>query len=147
MEEKRRGRITILWVYNRGTVRTFTLKLHKTPIKKMMTELRQAARTKLPNVHDDELLCSSISAMIDAISKSKFETFAAVVEHKPKTIKELAKILGKDVGNISRDAKGLELLGLIDLVPDKNVGPRAIRPVAKFDKILFDFATARKVAP
>jgi predicted transcriptional regulator len=126
-------------------LKTFTLKLNKTPIKKMMTELRQAIRTKIPNVHDNELLCGSIEAMTDAISKSKLEAFAAIVEHKPRTLRELATILGKDVGNISRDVKGLELLGLIDLVPDKTVGPRAIRPVAKFDKILFDFATTSKV--
>lgn len=112
----------------------------------MMTELRQVSRTKVPQVNDDEMLCSSAEDMSEAISKSKLSVFAAIMEHKPKTIKELAKLLKKDVGNVFRDVKGLELIGLITLIPDKSIGPRAIRPVAKFDKILFDLNTRKKTS-
>jgi predicted transcriptional regulator len=127
-------------------LKTFTFKLHRSPIKKMMSELRQAARTKVPLIHDDEMLCDSAESMSEAISKSKLSLFAAIVEHKPKSIRELAKIVNKDVANVFRDAKGLELIGLIDMVPDKASGQKTARPVAKFDKILFDLNATRKAS-
>jgi predicted transcriptional regulator len=46
--------------------------------------------------------------MLDVVSKSRFETFAAIVEHKPKSLYELAKVLDKDQSQVLRDTRLLE---------------------------------------
>ncbi len=124
-------------------MKTFTLKLGKTSLKNMMSDFKRAVKTGVPHIKEDEMLCGSISAMMDAVSRSKLEAFAAIVEHKPNSVKELAEILKKNQGNVSRDVKGLELIGLIELKKDKRDDPRAVRPVAKYDQIVFDFQSTR----
>ncbi len=125
-------------------MKTFTLKLEKVSLKGMFADLKRAAKTGVPNIIDDEMACGSVDAMMEAVSRSKLEAFAAIVEHKPKSIKELAELLKKDLGNVSRDVKGLELIGLVELKKDKRDDPRAVRPIAKYELIAFDFTPARK---
>lgn len=111
-----------------------------------MEALKRAVRTGIPDVHPDELFCDSVESMLETISRSKFEAFAMIVEHKPKSLRELAEILGKDLGNVSRDVKVLELLGLVELRKENKQDPRALCPVAMYDQITFDFTPARKRA-
>jgi predicted transcriptional regulator len=119
-------------------MKTFTFKLERTSVKKVFTDLRRAVKTGIPDIREDEMACGTIEAMMTIISRSKFEAFAAIVEHKPQTLKELAEILGKNLGNISRDVKVLELLGLIEL--KRESGGNKTRPIAKYDQIKFDFS-------
>ena len=125
-------------------MKTFTFKLGKTSFKKALKDLTKAVKTGVPNVQADVMTCNSVESMMTIISRSKFEAFAAIVDHKPQTLKELATILGKDLGNVSRDAKALELTGLIELKRDE-VGNR-IQPIAKYDQIVFDFSTPSRKA-
>ena len=126
-------------------MKTFTFKLKKTSFKKTIRALRRAVKTGIPNIQDDEMSCGSIEAMMTVMSRSKLEAFAAIVDHKPMTLKELADILGKDLGNVSRDVRALELTGLIEL--RRNELGNRIKPVAKYDQIVFDFTSvARKVS-
>ena len=73
------------------------------------------------------------------MSKSRFDVFAAIVEHKSESLYELAKVLDKDASNVLRDAKALELLGLIKLIPTKDGDRERLKPVANYDKIRFEF--------
>jgi predicted transcriptional regulator len=122
-------------------MKAFTLKLDRSPIEKMFEDLKRAVRTGIPQVHDDEMKCGSVEAMLQAISRSKFEAFAAIVAHKPRTLNELANFLGKDLGNVSRDVRDLEMIGLIELRREDSKDSRKIRPVAKYDQIVFDFSS------
>lgn len=122
-------------------MKTFTLKLERGPIERMFEDLKRAVRTGVPHIRDDEMACSSVGAMMRAMSRSKFEAFATIVDRKPKTLNELAEFLGKDLGNVSRDVKGLELIGLIELRRDDTKDSRKLRPVAKYDQIVFDFSS------
>jgi predicted transcriptional regulator len=51
----------------------------------------------------------------------------------------LAKLLNKDYGNVWRDAKILESMGIIEL---KKVGPE-VQPIALYERIVFDLSTKR----
>ena len=82
--------------------------------------------------------------MMAVMSRSKFEAFAAIVNHRPSTLKELASLVGKDLGNISRDVKALEMTGLIEL--KKDAAGNRLKPIAKYDQIVFDFSTTHKNA-
>jgi predicted transcriptional regulator len=121
-------------------MKTFTFKLEKNPTKKMISHLRRAIKTGIPHVRDDEMLCGSIGAMMTVISRAKFEAFAAIVNHKPQTLNELAGILGKDLGNVSKDVKSLEAIGLVELRKGDFGDSRQVKPVAKYDQIAFDFS-------
>jgi len=125
-------------------MKTFTFKLGKTSFKRAISDLSKAIKSGVPSVHGDEMTCPSIESMMTVLSRSKFETFAAIVENKPSSLKELADILGKDLGNVSRDVKALELMGLVELQRDQT-GKR-IRPVAKYEQIAFDFSGHQKKA-
>lgn len=124
-------------------MKTFTVKLRKNSLKKSMDALKRAVRTGVPEIHKDELFCDSVETMMETISRSKLAAFAAIVEYKPKSIKELAEVLNKDLGNVSRDVKVLALLGLVELRKENEHDPRALCPIAMYDKITFDFTPAR----
>jgi len=119
-------------------MKVFTFKYQRHPKKSVLAAMKRAIRTGVPDVRDAEMVCDSMSSMLKLMSKSRFEVFAAIVEHKPGSLNELARSLGKDPGNVLRDAKSLEALGLISLVPVRGERER-LRPDALFDKIVFEF--------
>ena len=76
--------------------------------------------------------------MLRVISPARMEIIEAIREHKPDSIYELAKILERDVANVHRDVKSLAEIGLLGL-EDAGSGDRErIRPVALFDKIVWE---------
>ncbi len=124
-------------------MKTFTLKLGDASLKTITAELKQASKTGIPNVVDDEMICGSVSAMMDAVSRSRLEAFAAIIKYKPKSLNDLAEHLQKNLGNVSRDVRGLELLGLIELKKDNKYDSKIIRPIAKYDEITFVFKDSK----
>lgn len=119
-------------------MKVFTFKYQRNPTKSVLAAMKRAIRTGVPDVRDDEMVCDSMASMLKLMSKSRFEVFAAIVEHRPDSLNELARVLEKDPGNVLRDAKSLEALGLIRLVPGKGDRGR-LKPDALFDKIVFEF--------
>lgn len=120
-------------------MKIFTFLYEKNPRKSALDAMKKAIKTGKPDIRDDELICDSMDSMLKLMSKSRFDVFAAIVEHKPDSLYELAKALKKDPGNVLRDAKALESLGLIELVPAKSGERERLKPEAKYDKIVFEF--------
>lgn len=119
-------------------MKIFRFRYERNPKKSVLSAMKRAIRTGLPDVRDDEVVCDSMASMLKLMSKSRFDIFAAIVEHKPGSLQELARVMEKDPGNVLRDAKALEGLGLIRLVQVR--GNRArLKPEALFDKIVFEF--------
>jgi predicted transcriptional regulator len=68
------------------------------------------------------------------VTGARLELLTAVRKNKPKSIQELARILGRDFKNVYGDVKLLADFGLIDL---KERGARkATLPVAKFEELV-----------
>jgi predicted transcriptional regulator len=128
-------------------MRTFTFKLGITSFNLVREKLLNAAATGVPYIREHEMTCGSVRAMTDAISRSKLETFAAIVQHQPSSLRELAKILDKDEGNLSREITGLELIGLIKIEKRSDIDARINRPIALYDQIAFDFRQPKKLKP
>src|SRR5580658_1799249 len=119
-------------------MKVFTFRYQKNPKKSALLAMKRALRTGVPDVRDDEMVCDSMASMLKLMSKRRFEVFAAIVENKPGSLNELARVMDKDTGNVLRDAKALEGLGLIKLVQAR--GNRTLlKPEALFDKIVFEF--------
>lgn len=126
-------------------MKTFTFRYEEKPLKKAFARMRKVIETGIPDIHNDEMVCGSLQSMLDVMSKSRFETFAAIVEHKPNSLYELAKVLDKDQAQVLRDARSLEALGLISLEAVQDGGREKLRPKALYDRITFEF-NAKKTA-
>lgn len=59
----------------------------------------------------------------------------AVKQHKPDTIHELARLLGRDIKNVSDDLKYFEELGLLSLDKGAEGCGRKVAPSVKYEKI------------
>lgn len=120
-------------------MKIFTFRYESNPTRKAFARMRKAIETGIPDIHEDEIVCDSLDSMLKLMSKSRFEVFAGIVEHRPKSLYELAKSLDKDQGNVLKEAKALEALGLISLTPSKEGERERLKPKALYDKIIFEF--------
>ncbi len=58
-----------------------------------------------------------------------------IKEKKPKSIYELAKILGRDFKSVSSDIKLLERFGFIDMISEKSGNRERLRPILVVDSV------------
>ncbi len=126
-------------------MRAFTIRYEKHPRKSVLDAMKRAINTGLPDVRGDELICDSMEAMLKIMTRSRFEAFAAIVEGKPGSVYELAKLLDKDQGNVLRDVKALESLGLIKLKAVKDGERERLMPIPLYDKIILEFEPKKAV--
>ncbi len=82
-------------------------------------------------------------------NQKDFERFAknlgvlvAILNHKPKSIYELAKILNKDVSNLNKLITFFEGIGAITIKTSQESGRAVKRPVVEYDQIEFDLKAA-----
>jgi predicted transcriptional regulator len=120
-------------------MKTFVFRYEKNPRKSALQAMKRAITSGKVDVRDHEMVCDSMDSMLKLMSKTRFAVFAAIIEHRTNSLYELAKILDKDAGNVLRDAKVLESLGLIKLVPVKEGQREKLMPKALYDKIVFEF--------
>lgn len=120
-------------------MKTFTFRYEEKPLKKAFARMRKVAETNVPDIRDDELVCDSLESMLDVMSKSRFQTFAAIVEHKPNSLYELAKVIEKDQAQVLRETRALESLGLVKLETVQDGGREKLKPIAVYDRVIFKF--------
>jgi predicted transcriptional regulator len=103
-----------------------------------MSSIQKSLKTGTIDIDQDSIACKSMDDMMKLMTKSRFQVFAAIVEKTPESLTELADILEKDLGNVLRDAKVLESLGLIEL--NKSPGRRGekVKPHALYQRIIFE---------
>ena len=85
-------------------------------------------------VKPHEISSPHIEVLLDSINKNRWDIFNTLVEKKPNSLTELAQLLNKDYGNVWRDVKILEGMGIIEL---KKQG-KEIKPITLYDRIVFD---------
>jgi predicted transcriptional regulator len=66
------------------------------------------------------------------------------VEKKPSSLTELAHLLKKDYANVWKDVQVLEGLGIIKL--KKGEQSKEIKPVALYDRIVFDLPVGKAIS-
>jgi predicted transcriptional regulator len=124
-------------------VKTFTFRYEPIPWKEASRAMHRVAKTGVSDIRANEMACDSLESMLKIMSKTRFELFAAIVEHRPGSLLELAKKTDKDQAQVLRDARTLEALGLIELVQSSDGGRQKLRPKALYDKIVFEFEPAK----
>ena len=111
--------------------------------------LFKAARTGKPQVRKDEMACADLKTLLKIARESRLDIFRVIVNQKPDSIHALAKILDKDHSYVFRECQILAGFGLIHLEKTEGDGRPKVRPIALYDRIVFDmgmneseFATA-----
>jgi predicted transcriptional regulator len=67
---------------------------------------------------------------------------AAILNHKPKSIYELAKILDMDVSNLNKLITFFESVGAVTIKTSQEAGRAVKKPVVEYDQIEFDLKAA-----
>ncbi len=119
-------------------MKVFTFRYQKNIRKNVLSEMREVMRTKKSKVHENEMLCDSVEAILKCVSKSRMEAFLAIVEYNPSSIYELAQILEKNQANVLRDVNALESMGLIRLFPVKEGNREKLKPEALYDMVVVE---------
>lgn len=74
------------------------------------------------------------------LTEKRMVLLHTVKQHKPDTIHELARLLGRDIKNVSDDLKYLAELGLVTLDKAAEGGSRKVAPRVKYEKIRLEIA-------
>ena len=107
----------------------------------MFADFWQVVDGKQRLVKPHEISSPHIEVLLDSINKNRWEIFNTLVAKKPNSLTDLAKLLNKDYGNVWRDAKILESMGIIKL---KKEG-QEVKPVALYERIVFDLSARRVI--
>jgi predicted transcriptional regulator len=119
-------------------MKTFTFRYDPHPRKSAMASFAKSLKTGAVDIECDSIACKSMEDMMKLMTKARFQVFTAIVEKSPESLTELASVLDKDLGNVLRDAKVLESLGLIELQKIPGKRGEKIKPVALYQKIIFE---------
>jgi len=130
-------------------MRIFTFRYEKQAFKNAMHSMDDAIKTGTRHIRKHEMVCSSLKTLLNfASQKGKFETFEGILLYKPDSLYELAQALKKDQGQLLKEARSLEAMGLVRLTAIKNGGRERLKPEALYDKIVFEVEPkqAKKIA-
>jgi predicted transcriptional regulator len=101
----------------------------------MKREIRRG--TSGQRVRSGESLCfENAAALRNFLSDRRLELLRAIRRHEPRSIKELAARVGRDLKNVNADVHYLARLGLIDLAKEGGAGAKGRKtPRAVCDEI------------
>jgi predicted transcriptional regulator len=84
---------------------------------------------------EEEYDFESLSIVRKLLSNEKARILNTLKNKKPKSVYELAKILGRDIRSVSEDIKLLERFGFINMVSEKTGKRERLRPVLVVDSM------------
>ena len=125
-------------------MKTFTFRYDPAPRKSALTSFQKTIKTGKPDIDRDSIACRTMEDMMKLRTKTRFQVFTAIVEKAPDSLTELAQALDKDLGNVLRDAKVLESLGLIELKKSPGRRGEKIKPIARYERIIFECEPMRE---
>jgi predicted transcriptional regulator len=109
-------------------------------IENTKLEWKEALQGKRKRIQkDDEIIFASLEAVARVFSKGRMEILSAVIQKRPKSIYELAKLLDRDFKTVHTDVKLLADIGLLDL-KEAGTSRNGLIPLAKFSGIDLDWA-------
>jgi predicted transcriptional regulator len=108
------------------------LKVNIKPGKQVKSELVAALKGKKRAIQgDNEVIFNSVKSLMRILTKNRVEILIHLNHHKPKSIYDLAKGLGRDFKNVHSDVRKLADLGLI-LIEKSGNSRGGLIPKAKY---------------
>ena len=128
-------------------MKTFTFRYDpKATPEDLFEKLEQAAKKGRGDIRKDEMSSNSIHAILSAMTEGRLQVFYGIADHEPGSMYQLAQVLKRDSANVLRDVKTLEAMKLVQLISEKDGDRERLRPVANYDRIVFDFGASGKKA-
>lgn len=106
-------------------------------LKSEMIEALKGSKRSIQK--ENEIIFNSVKSMMAILTSSRLEVLIYLTKHRPQSIYELAKGLGRDFKNVHSDVKKLSELDLIGLEPTGN-SRKGLIPRAKYTGIEFSLA-------
>src|SRR3972149_5270532 len=100
---------------------------------------KNAGKGKPAPASAETISFDSVEDMQKFLSPERIRLLRAIHEKKPKSIYELAKMLGRDRKNVTEDVKMLEGVGLIERKAARR-GKEKVELVVDYDRIQMDIA-------
>ena len=100
---------------------------------------KEAGKGKSVREADETICFDSVEDMQKFLSPERIRLLKTVHEKNPKSIYELAKLLGRDRKNVTDDVKMLEGVGLIERKTARR-GKEKVKLVVDYDRIQMDIA-------
>lgn len=127
-------------------MKTFTFRYDpKATFAGAMKQMFKASKSGKPYVETNEMRSASLKALLTVTTENRLHLFRLIHESQPQSIYELAKLVERDMGYVSKEVRILEGLGLIKLLKKTVNGRERLKPVALFDRIVVDFALVAKL--
>ena len=105
----------------------------KSSLKEFARAYEKASKGEV--VERDTIGVSNLKELQTLLSPKRLELLKVIKEHKPRSIKELAEMVKRDVRNVHRDLVILEAVGLVEL--EKR--GKEVRPVVDYEEIVIRF--------
>src|SRR4030043_940089 len=86
---------------------------------------------------NEGIFFDSIDNMRASLTNNRLLILKTIREHKPKSVYELARILGRDLKNVNQDLKLLSEIGLVNL-ERRETDKKRIIPHGDYSKILLE---------
>lgn len=110
---------------------TLTIKFKS--LEQWKTELLELPKTKKGYIQPkDVIIFDSLNSFRNFMTLQKLELLTIVATAKPKSVYELAKMLGRALGPVQNDCNSLESLTFIVFVKEKS-GRKTIMPKLRFN--------------
>lgn len=107
--------------------------------KKIKKELKEIDKDKAKKLTEDSISFQSLDQLRKFITPKRLELLRIVRHKKPKSIYELAKLVGRTSENVNTDIKSLEQLGFIEITKIKDIRKKSV-PEVSYDKLTLEIA-------
>ena len=104
-------------------------------VKETMKKLERREKVK----KERGIYFENLKAFRRALTEKRLEMLHVIKEKQPSSVYELAKILNRDIKNVTMDIEYLEQVGLVELKRTKEKRERII-PLVEYDKIDLEIA-------
>ncbi|CAG8824091.1 26515_t:CDS:2, partial [Gigaspora margarita] len=118
--------VRLEWVSLDETLSFFYEKVHE------KFEVLKAVRTGKPNLKPHQISFASLEDITGEFISPRPKLFACLVEKKPTSLYQLAKLLNRDYSNVYKDVKSLVVMGTVKLVKEG----KKIKPIPLYDEIV-----------
>lgn len=105
--------------------------------KKIKAELRAIDRGESKKLREDSISFQSLDQLRKFLTPKRLELLRVIRHKKPRSIYELAKLVGRTPENVNTDIKFLEQLGFVEVSKIKEIRKKVV-PEVSYDKMTLE---------
>lgn len=112
----------------------FTIRFEENALHNMFDSLRNSLTTGRKNVKKDIIATSDLD-IFEEFSKDLIKLYMSIFRYKPRSASSLAKSINKDQGNVLKQLRRLEGIGLIELKKEVDGNRERYKPIPLYTAV------------